>query len=37
LRPLPFVRSGYVALFEIVARSEVVVAAPRHQLEEDYG
>ena len=33
---IPFGRSGYVALFEIVGKSEVVVAAVRHQLEEDY-
>lgn len=33
---VPFGRSGYVALFEIVDGTEVVVAAVRHQLEEDY-
>jgi plasmid stabilization system protein ParE len=33
---IPFGRSGYVALFEIVGKSDVVVAAVRHQLEEDY-
>lgn len=33
---IPFGRSGYVALFEIEGGSEVVIAAVRHQLEEDY-
>lgn len=33
---VPFGRSGYVAMFEIVGGAEVVVAAVRHQLEEDY-
>ncbi len=33
---IPFGRSGYVALFEIVGSTEVVVAALRHQLEDDY-
>lgn len=33
---IQFGRSGYVALFEIVGKSEVVVLAVRHQLEEDY-
>jgi plasmid stabilization system protein ParE len=33
---VPFGRSGYVALFEIVDGTDVVVAAVRHQLEEDY-
>ena len=33
---IPFGRSGYVALFEIVANTEVVVSAMRHQLEEDF-
>jgi plasmid stabilization system protein ParE len=33
---IPFGRSGYVALFEIEGPSDVVVAAVRHQLEEDY-
>ena len=33
---IPFGRSGYVALFEIVSETEVVVAAVRHQLEDDY-
>lgn len=33
---IPFGRMGYVALFEVVGNSEVVVAALRHQLEDDY-
>ena len=33
---IPFGRSGYVALFEIVGMIEVVVCAIRHQLEDDY-
>ena len=33
---IPFGRSGYVALFEIVGATEVVVSAVRHQLEDDY-
>lgn len=33
---IPFDRSGYVALFEIVGATEVVVSAVRHQLEDDY-
>lgn len=33
---IPFGRSGYVALFEIVDNANVVVAAVRHQLEDDY-
>ena len=33
---IPFGRSGYVALFEIVDSKNVVVAAVRHQLEDDY-
>ena len=33
---VPFGRSGYVALFEIVDATDVVVSAVRHQLEEDY-
>jgi plasmid stabilization system protein ParE len=32
----PFGRSGYVALFEILDGSNVVVLAVRHQLEDDY-
>lgn len=33
---VPFGRSGYVALFEIVGETEVAVLAVRHQLEDDY-
>ena len=33
---IPFGRSGYVALFEIVSDNEVVVCALRHQREDDY-
>ena len=33
---IPFGRSGYVALFDIVDTTEVVVSAVRHQLEDDY-
>jgi plasmid stabilization system protein ParE len=33
---IPFGRSGYVALFEIVGQAVVVVLAVRHQLEDDY-
>ena len=33
---IPFGRSGYVALFEIVGVTDVVVSAVRHQLEDDY-
>jgi plasmid stabilization system protein ParE len=33
---IPFGRSGYVALFEIIDSANVVVAAVRHQLEDDY-
>ena len=33
---IPFGRSGYVALFEIVDSTLVVVAAVRHQNEDDY-
>ena len=33
---IPFGRSGYVALFEIVDPGNVVVATVRHQLEDDY-
>ena len=33
---IPFGRSGYVALFEIMDHSNVVVSAVRHQLEDDY-
>lgn len=33
---IPFGRSGYLALFEIVGPTDVVISALRHQLEEDY-
>lgn len=33
---IPFGASGYVALYEIVSTSKVVVLAVRHQREEDY-
>ena len=33
---IPFGRSGCVALFEVVGTAEVVVAAVRYQLEDDY-
>ena len=33
---IPFGHTGYVALFEIVDNSNVVIAAVRHQREEDY-
>jgi plasmid stabilization system protein ParE len=33
---IPFGHTGYVALFEIVDDKTVVVAAVRHQREEDY-
>jgi len=33
---IPFGRSGYVALFEVQDEANVVVAAVRHQLEDDY-
>ena len=33
---IPFGGTGYVALFEIVSVSKVVVLAVRHQCEEDY-
>jgi plasmid stabilization system protein ParE len=33
---IPFGASGYVALFRIVNDREVVVAAIRHQREDDY-
>jgi plasmid stabilization system protein ParE len=33
---IPFGHSGYVALFEIVDASTVVIAALRHQFEDDY-
>ncbi len=33
---IPFAGTGYVALYEIVSVSKVVVLAVRHQREEDY-
>lgn len=33
---IPFGHTGYVALFEIVDNESVVVAAVRHQREDDY-
>ena len=33
---IPFGRAGYVALFEIVGTTDMVVSAVRHQLEDDY-
>ncbi len=33
---MPFGGTGYVALYEIVSMSKVVVLAVRHQREEDY-
>jgi len=33
---IPFGGTGYVALYEIVSASRVVVLAVRHQREEDY-
>jgi plasmid stabilization system protein ParE len=33
---IPFGATGYVALYEIVSPSKVVVLALRHQREEDY-
>ena len=33
---IPFGAAGYVALYEIVYTSKVVVLAVRHQREEDY-
>ena len=33
---IPFGNTGYVALYEIVSTSKVVVLALRHQREEDY-
>jgi plasmid stabilization system protein ParE len=33
---IPFGRSGYVALCEIVGSTDVVVSAVRHQREDDY-
>jgi plasmid stabilization system protein ParE len=33
---IPFGSTGYVAMFEIVSASKVIVLAVRHQREEDY-
>ncbi|MBC7720002.1 MAG: type II toxin-antitoxin system RelE/ParE family toxin [Chitinophagaceae bacterium] len=33
---IPFGRTGYVALFEIVDSNTVIIGAIRHQLEDDY-
>lgn len=33
---IPFGVTGYVALYEIVSTTKVVILAVRHQLEEDY-
>lgn len=33
---IPFGRTGYVALFDILDHENIVVAAVRHQLEDDY-
>lgn len=33
---IPFGGAGYVALYEIVSMTKVVILAVRHQLEEDY-
>ena len=33
---IPFGTAGYVALFEIISHSTVVVGAVRHQREDDY-
>ncbi len=33
---IPFGASGYVALFRIINDQEVVIAAIRHQREDDY-
>jgi plasmid stabilization system protein ParE len=33
---IPFGSTGYVAMYEIVSTSKVVVLAVRHQCEEDY-
>lgn len=33
---IPFGRTGYVALFEIVDQETVVIGAVRHQREDDY-
>lgn len=33
---IPFGRTGYLALFEIVDSNTVIIGAIRHQLEDDY-
>ena len=33
---IPFSRTGYVALFEIVDSNTVIIGAIRHQREDDY-
>ena len=33
---IPFGRTGYVALFEIVDSNTIIIGAIRHQLEDDY-
>ena len=33
---IPFGNTGYVALFEIVNNSTVIIGAIRHQREDDY-
>ena len=33
---IPFARTGYVAIFEIMSETRVVVTAVRHQREDDY-
>lgn len=33
---IPFGRTGYVALFEIVGGDSVIIGAVRHQREDDY-
>jgi len=33
---IPFGASGYVAMFRVISEREVVVAAIRHQREDDY-
>jgi plasmid stabilization system protein ParE len=33
---IPFGRTGYVALFEIVDNNNLIVGAVRHQREDDY-
>ena len=33
---IPFGHTGYVALFEVVDKSTVIIGAVRHQREDDY-